>query len=64
MECKGNKLKREEMVDVFREGKFRLLALMEIKFKGNGEVSLCGIKGIIAGVFMRWKELGKRWPSC
>ena len=33
------------MVDVFREGKFKLLAL-----KGNGEVSWCGVNGIIASV--------------
>ena len=27
--------KREEVVDVFREGKFDLLALTETKWKGN-----------------------------
>ena len=32
-------VKREEVVDNFREGKFELLASMETKFKGNGEVS-------------------------
>ena len=31
--------KREELVDIFREGKFELLALMEMKLKGNGELS-------------------------
>ena len=35
-------------MDVFREGKFELLALTEIKLKGNGEVSLCGVNGIMA----------------
>ena len=30
--------KREEVVDVFREGKFELLALLETKLKGNREV--------------------------
>ena len=37
-------------MDVFREGKFELLALTEMKLKGNGEVSWCGVNGIIAGV--------------
>ena len=31
--------KREEVVDVFKEGKLELLALMETKFKGRAEVS-------------------------
>ena len=30
--------------------KFELLSLMETKLKGNGEVSWCGVIGIIAGV--------------
>ena len=52
MECKRNNgtAKREEVVDVFRKGKFELLALIEAKLKGNGEVSWCGVSGIIAGV--------------
>ena len=29
-------VKREEVVDVFRKGKFELLALTETKLKGNG----------------------------
>ena len=37
-------------MDVFRKGKFELLALMETKLKGNGEVSWFGVIGIIAGV--------------
>ena len=37
-------------MDVFREGKFELLALTETKLKGKGEVSWCGVNGIIAGV--------------
>ena len=37
-------------MDVFREGKLDLLALTETKLKGNGEVSSCGVNGIIAGV--------------
>ena len=43
-------MKREEVVDVFRKGKFELIALAETKLKGNGEVSWCGVNGIIAGV--------------
>ena len=38
------------MVDVFKELKLELLALMEMKLKGNGEVPWCSIYGIIAGV--------------
>ena len=37
-------------MDVFREGKFELLALTTTKLKGNGEVSWCGVNGNIAGV--------------
>ena len=37
-------------MDVFRKGKFELLALMETNLKGNGEVLWCGVNGIIAGV--------------
>ena len=53
----------ERCPHVFREAKFELLALTETKLKGNGEVSWCGVNGIIA-VFSRWKELGKGWASC
>ena len=42
-------MKQEEVVDVFRKGKFELLAL-EMKMKGNGEVSWCEVNGIITGV--------------
>ena len=34
-------VKREEVVNVFRKGKFELLALMETKLKGNG--TWCGV---------------------
>ena len=37
-------------MDVFREGKFEMLAKTETKLKGNGEVSWCGVNGIIGGV--------------
>ena len=37
-------------MDVFREGKFKLFALMEMKLKGNREVSWHGVNGIIASV--------------
>ena len=56
-------MKGEEVVDVFKEGKFELLALMETKLKGNREISWCGVNGII-DVFRRLKELGNSWPSC
>ena len=42
--------KREELVDVFRKGKFELLGLMETKLSRNGEVSWWGVNGLIAGV--------------
>ena len=57
-------MKREEVVDVFKEGKFELLDLTETKLKRKGEVSWCGVNGIIAGVQEMGKELGKKWPSC
>ena len=38
------------MEDVFRKGRFELLALTEMKLKGNGEVSWYEVNGIIAGV--------------
>ena len=50
--------KREDVVDVFKEGRFELFALKESKLKGKGEVTWCGVNGIIADV-RRWKELGK-----
>ena len=37
------------MVDIFREGKFELLALTETKLKGNGEI-WCGVNCIIASI--------------
>ena len=52
MEFKRNKWDGEEreVVDIFREGKFELLTFTEMKLKGNGEVSWCGVYGIIASV--------------
>ena len=38
------------MVDVFREGKFELLALTEKKLQWNGEISRCGVNCIITDV--------------
>ena len=46
----GWRREREKVVYVFRKGKFELLGLTETKLKGNREVSLCRVKGIIAGV--------------
>ena len=40
-------------MDVFKEGKFELLALMKMKLKGNGEVPWCVVYGIIASVQKR-----------
>ena len=37
------------MVDVYREGKFEILALTEMKLKGNGDISWYGVNGIIDG---------------
>ena len=42
--------KREEVVDVFRERKFELLALMETKLEGNREISWCEVDFITAGI--------------
>ena len=39
--------KREEVVDVFREGKFKLTAFAETKMKGYGDVSRFGA-GVIS----------------
>ena len=33
-------VKRDEVADAFRKGKFELLALTETKLKGNGEVDI------------------------
>ena len=50
MECKryNGAAKSEEMVDVFRMGKFELFVLTEKTLEGSGEVSWCGVNGIIA----------------
>ena len=37
-------------MDFFREEKFKLLALREVKLKGNGKVSWYGVNGIITDV--------------
>ena len=37
---------KEEVVDVFRKVEFELVVLTETMLKGNGEVSLCGVKEI------------------
>ena len=55
--------KREKVLDIFKEGKFELIALMEAKLKGKEEVSWSGVN-VIFLVFRKWKELGKGWPSC
>ena len=35
------------MVDAFKEGNFKLLALTETKLKGKGDVSWCGVSVIM-----------------
>ena len=42
-------VRADEVADVFRRGKFELLAISEAKLKGNGEASWCGVNGIIIG---------------
>ena len=37
-------------MDIFKKGKFELLALSEAKLKGKGKVSLSGVNVIFAGV--------------
>ena len=37
-------------MDIFKKGKLELLALMETKLKGKGEVSWSGVNVIIASV--------------
>ena len=43
-------IKREEVVDVFRKRKSGLLAFTETNFKGSGDISWCGVKGIFKSV--------------
>ena len=40
--------KRVKVLNVSKEENFELLAMTETKLKGNGEVSWCGVNGIIA----------------
>ena len=42
--------KREQVVDIFKNGKFDLLALTEMKLKGEGEVSRVRVNDIISNV--------------
>ena len=42
-------MKREEVVDIFKKGKFELLSLTETKLKWKGEVSWFGVNVIFAG---------------
>ena len=43
-------VKREEVLGIFKEGKFELFALMEMKLKGNGEFSWYRVNGVIGSV--------------
>src|SRR5678816_1312064 len=42
--------KRRKVMDVFRKGKFDLLAVTETKMEGNGENEWCGVKCVCVGV--------------
>src|SRR5678815_4398192 len=42
--------KRREVMDIFRKGKFDLLAVTETKVEGNGENEWCGVKCVCVGV--------------
>ena len=50
--------KRKEVLDVFRNGRFDLLALTETKMTGSGEAEWCGVKCVYGGVerFERARE--------
>ena len=50
--------KRREVMDVFRKGKFDLLAVTETKMKGKGEVEWCGVKCVCVCVLV-WKGMGE-----
>ena len=52
-------LLREEVVDIFKKGKFNLLALMETKLKGEGEVPKVEVNDIISGV----QEMERVWEG-
>ena len=43
-------VKREELVDVFRKGKFEWLAFIKTMLEGNREVSWCEVNVINLGV--------------
>ena len=46
----GEDEKREEVVNVFKEGRFDMLALNETKLRGKGEFEWGGVKGVRSGV--------------
>lgn len=46
----GDGAKREEVVNVFKRGKFELLALNETKLKGKEEFCWDGVRGVRSGV--------------
>ena len=43
-------MKKAEVVDIFKRGKFELLDLMETKLKGKGELPWSRVNIIFAGV--------------
>ena len=48
-------------MDVFRKGKFKLLALAETKWEGKEELSWCGVSGIIA--ILQEMERAREWVA-
>ena len=52
--------KREKVVDIFKNGKFELLASTETKLKGRERYH--GLELMSSLLFMRWKDLGKGRP--
>ena len=53
-------------MDIFREGKFKLLALMEKKLKGNGEIwyGVNGIIGIVQEMERAREDMGILLMMC
>ena len=48
-------VKREEVVDVFKNGKFELFGLTETKLRGNRDVSWCRVMALALPMFKRLK---------
>ena len=55
--------KRDDLVDIFKKGKFKLLALTETRLKGKGEVSWGGVNVIFTGG-REMERAREGLPSC